>query len=208
MNDDELMTTVRDSFSGIHSATPLEQIVRRSHTVRVRRRLPGVAGVLALAAGAAVAAATLLGGQQPSRPITARLAAWTVTKQGDGTITVTIRQLHDPAGLQRTLRADGVPVSVTFFGRPNPACRSYPARPGQPRGEGQGQTITQPIAPGVKSSADAIARFASLTNASLIIDPSDLPKGAGLQVGTGLVDPHFFRIWTGLVQVGQQCTGS
>ena len=34
----------------------------------------------------------------------------------DGTIYVTINELKDPAGLQSTLRADGVPASVTFFG--------------------------------------------------------------------------------------------
>ena len=33
----------------------------------------------------------------------------------------------DAAGLQRTLRADGVPVSVTFTGQQNPACQPYPS---------------------------------------------------------------------------------
>ena len=57
--------------------------------------------------------------------MTAQLAAWTVTNQADGGIRVTIRELRDPAGLQRTLRADGVPASVTFLGHPNPACHRY-----------------------------------------------------------------------------------
>ena len=34
MNDDELMTAVRESFTDVHSATPVEQIVSRSRTVR------------------------------------------------------------------------------------------------------------------------------------------------------------------------------
>jgi hypothetical protein len=64
------------------------------------------------------------------------VAAWTVARQTNGSIQVTIRELRDPAGLQATLRdpaslqatlrADGVPASVTFSGQPNPACRGYP----------------------------------------------------------------------------------
>ena len=54
---------------------------------------------------------------------TAQLTAWTVTRQADGNITITIRQLKDPAGLQATLRADGVPASVTFARQQNPALR-------------------------------------------------------------------------------------
>jgi hypothetical protein len=41
-----------------------------------------------------------------------RLDAWTVTKGSDGTVNVTIRQLLDAAGVQRALRADGVPARV------------------------------------------------------------------------------------------------
>jgi hypothetical protein len=37
-------------------------------------------------------------------PRTARLAAWTVAKQANGDIKVTVRQLSDPSGLQSTLR--------------------------------------------------------------------------------------------------------
>ena len=55
-----------------------------------------------------------------------QLAAWTVARQADGSIKVTIRELRDPAGLQQRLRADGVPASVTFSGQQNPACRGYP----------------------------------------------------------------------------------
>ena len=33
---------------------------------------------------------------------------------------------RDPAGLQATLRADGIPASVTFIGQQNPACQVIP----------------------------------------------------------------------------------
>jgi len=120
MNDDELITALRESFAGVRATTPVEQIVSRSRAVRARRRIPRVAGA-AGAAGAAVAAIALLPASQPA----VHLAAWTVVKRGDGTVYVTINELRDPAGLQRTLRADGVPASVTFFGQENGSCQRY-----------------------------------------------------------------------------------
>ena len=128
MNDGELITAVREPFTAVHSATPVEQIVSRGRAVRARRRIPGVAAALAVAAGTALAVTALLpSGHQRA----AQLAAWTVARQADGNIRVTIHELRDPAGLQRTLRADGVPVSVTFTGQANPACQPYGSGGGQ-----------------------------------------------------------------------------
>jgi hypothetical protein len=166
-----------------------------------------MAGVLAVAAGAAIAVTTLLPGRQPSRPVTAQLAAWTVTKQADGSISVTIRELRYPAGLQRTLRADGVPASVTFFGQQNPACQPYPYRPGQDRNEARRQTMIRVI-PGGTSSSVTVVRPSLPPSNGLLIDPSALPSGVGLQIGAGPVRHDLFRIWAGLVQASQQCTGS
>jgi hypothetical protein len=44
MNDDELITAVRESVTDVHMTTPVEQIVGRSRAVRARRRNPGMAG--------------------------------------------------------------------------------------------------------------------------------------------------------------------
>jgi hypothetical protein len=55
MNDDELITTVRESFAGVHSATPVEQIVGRCRGLRARRQIPRLTAALAVTAGAAVA---------------------------------------------------------------------------------------------------------------------------------------------------------
>jgi hypothetical protein len=100
--------------------------VRRSRAIRARRRIRGVAGALAVTAGAAVAMTMLLpSSHQPGHRATARPAAWTVATQADGGIRVTIRELRNPAGLQRALRADGVPASGTFLGHLNPACQPY-----------------------------------------------------------------------------------
>jgi hypothetical protein len=75
-----------------------------------RRRLlalTAVAGAAAAAAAVAVAAASPGDGPQP-----ATLAAWTVSRATDSTVTVTLRQFRDPQGLQRSLTASGVPALV------------------------------------------------------------------------------------------------
>ena len=85
---------------------------------RHRRRFAfALAGAGLLAAGAAAAAVTLSAGSpaQPGAPLRSFVtAAYTVRPGQDGTITVTIKELQDPAGLQRALAADGVPALVRY----------------------------------------------------------------------------------------------
>jgi hypothetical protein len=165
---------------------------------RPRGRLV-LAGAAVAAAGASLAVTALFSAtHQPSHQPTVRLAAWTVTKQANGTINVTISQLRDPAGLQSTLRADGVPASVTFAGQPTPAC--------------------QPYSPASKAASQAqLARVYQVQpgarNTVLIIDPTALPGGTGLQIsavvqqspgGGGAVQ----ALGVGLVRASPQCTGS
>ena len=207
MNDNELITTVRASLTGVHMAVPEEQIARRSRTIRARRRIPAAAGALAAAAGAALAVSALApSGHQPGHPVSARLAAWTVAGQANGDIDITINQLQDPAGLQRTLRADGLPVNVSFSGAPPGAsCRPYDAS---------------------RDVLSAVARLSSAGgSASFVIDPSALPGGTGVSIydspgggvppatpsalsngsppPAGITGPLAF----GLVYASQQCTG-
>lgn len=97
---------------------------------RGRLILAGAAGV---AACAALAVAALLPGTGTgSSTGPARLAAWTVTKQPDGGVMVTLHEVRDPARLQQTLRADGLPARV-FVNRQQvensldvPGCHVYP----------------------------------------------------------------------------------
>ena len=139
--------------------------------------------------------------RQASHPVHAQLAAWTVVKQADGTIFVKIRELRDPAGLQATLRADGVPASVVFYpGRPvagqsawsfvhfkNNPCQEYSG------GEGQAQNVVRGGSP--------------LTGVFLY--PSAIPHGAGVQiVATRKVGGPPFPLFEWLVQASPQCTGS
>jgi len=149
----------RDAAQAVRMDTPVEQIVRRGRAVRARRRSLGLAGAVAVAAGAAVAVTALL---PVGHPADAQLAAWTVSRQANGTIYVTIRELRHAAGLQDTLRADGVPASVTFGSEPNPSCQEYP---------GKWDLSTS----GIQGSGG--------TPYILAIDPSALPNGAGVQIG-------------------------
>jgi len=194
MNDDSLITTVREPFTAVHMDTPVEQIVRRGRAVRTRRRIPGIAGAAAAVAGAALASTALL---PAGHPASVHLAAYTVTKQADGTIEVTINELRDPSGLQATLRADGVPASVTYVGQPNPSCRNYLTGTQPGYGAGLIQKVIQPNRHSVSWQAS--------------IHPSALPRDAGVHLGYEGIgapgNPNAALIATGLVYASPQCTG-
>jgi hypothetical protein len=220
MNDDELLTAVRESFADVRSATALERIVSRSRKVRARRRIPGVTGVLALAAGAAVAVSVALvpasntAGHQPSHPVHAQLAAWTVTKQADGTILVKLREFRDRAGLQRRLRADGVPASVIFV-----EAGKIPANPnripGNPcrqfNGDGNNKNSRRLLKVAYLADPKAPDPF----QGGVVIHPSALPRHVGLQLyitrNLGYSSPQHdggVAYFEDLVQASRQCTGS
>ncbi len=188
MNDDQLITVVRESVTGVHMHVPTEQILSRSHVVRARRRIPGLAAALAVLAGTAVAATALLpASHQASHRPGFRLAAWTVTEQSGGTVSVTIRELRDPDGLQRRLRADGVPASVTFFGRLPRSCQRYPA----------GTALINKV-----FTSQHAGRFPVM-----IIHPGALPQGVGVEINPPAGQP-ITSVAIGLVGTSPQCTGS
>jgi hypothetical protein len=235
MNDDELMTAVRESFTGVRSATPVERIVGRSRAIRARRRVPAVAAAVGAAAAAAVAVSVALPGSLPagslpgaghpaaSHPTSSpgvRLAAWTITRQAGGSIRVSFfGELRDPAALQATLRADSVPVSVTFIGQLNPACQPYTGTGSPNWPPSPGQPLSGPLA-GVLGTGHS-PRDAYHSQAAVVIDPAALPSGAGLQIAVmqgiplGPSGPWPYPKGSGhpvvevsLVQASPQCTGS
>ena len=196
MNDNELITALREQRGKVPMDTPVEQIISRGRAMRARRRIPRVAAALGAAAAAAFAVSVALPASHPASEPGAQLAAWTVARQADGSIQVTIRELQDPAGLQRTLRADGVPASVTFTGQQNPACQGYPGGGSQ----SQRRHLLSSVA-GPAAGRDV-----------MVIHPSALPSGAGLQIYTlfqNYPGPRgSFQVAVGLVQASPQCTGS
>ncbi len=201
MNDDELVTAVKESVTGVHMDIPAGQVVTRSRAIRARRRISVLAGALAVAAGIALAVPTFLpSGHQPSHPALAQLAAWTVVKQADGDIRVTIHELRDPAALQRTLRADGVPVSVTFIGQSNPACQPYSVSGSASQHRHLLGSMVTPL-PGHGNLR------------VLVIHPSGFPAGAGLAIAAGYPgqSPRGGDVELTIgppVKASPQCTGS
>jgi hypothetical protein len=222
MNDDPTLTAlryriteVRDSLGDVHMTIPASEIFARDRRRRARHWLAAAGGAAAAAAmavsvalpashpAASHPAATHPAATHPARGPDVQLAAWTVTRQADGSIQVTFREATDPAGLQRTLRADGVPVSVTFTGHQNPACQPYPS---------SGSQAKEPFgsAPSAVSGGYHNPAQSYTTPYALVIQPSALSSGAGLQIWTsgtpGAADN--FQVNVGLVQASPQCTGS
>ncbi len=187
MNDEELIMAVRAQRDRVPMNTPVEQIISRGRSVRARRRVRRLAGTLAVVAAAAAVAVTVL--VPSSHP--AQLASWTVSKQADGKIDITIRELRDPAGLQRTLRAEGAPVVVSY---------SYATRLCQSDSYGAPQSVF-----------DAIVQV-HVGNGyeSIVINPSALPRGIKLAIGDDILLPDHPKggppgISIGLVDSTRQC---
>ena len=205
------------------------------HPRRLAWGTRGRAGFAAAAAAAAAVAAVVLGttlSPAPSHPAAshpagradARLADFAVSRQADGTIRITMfGDLRDPAALQRTLRADGVPASVTFMGQQNPACQVIPGPVlnGKPQGPAALNRVlpvpphkgAKPVHEKVTTPVDDIV--------DTVINPSALPPGDGLQIAVmrgipaGPAGPWPYPKGSGhpvsefsLVKASQPCTGS
>jgi hypothetical protein len=186
-------------------------VIRRGdqrHRRSITRRSLGGLSATGVVAAVIIGVIALAPASRPAgHPVHAQLAAWTVVKQPDGTIFVKIRELRDPAGLQATLRADGVPASVAFYpgrraaGQPvwsfvhfkNNPCQEYSG------GEGQAQNVVTGQHP---------------LQVGFTVHPSAIPSGAGVQiVATSNVGYYPQRqgpmaLFEWLVQASPQCTGS
>jgi hypothetical protein len=199
MNDDELTTAVKESVTGIHMNIPAQQIISRSRAIRARRRIPALAGALAVTAAAVLAVTTLLAsGHHPGRPAAATLAAWTVVKQADGGIRVTVRELRHPARLQHKLRADGVPASVTFTNHQNPACHAFRYS----GSKAQRRHLLNKVFTSPRRGDYNI----------IVIHPAALPSHAGVLISVRFHNYQpgrkgTFELQEGLVQTSPKCTG-
>jgi hypothetical protein len=79
MNDHDLITTMRESFTDVRSATPVDQIVSRSKVIRARRRIPGAVAVAAVAAAAGTAVALIPAGSAKPAPVVTKTTAYVVS---------------------------------------------------------------------------------------------------------------------------------
>jgi hypothetical protein len=205
-----LLEAIRAEQAGI----PAPAAARRpgSGHGRTALRWPAMlAGVAAVAACAALAVTALVPGTAHH---TARiqLAAWTVQHDPGGLIKVTIHDLRDAAGLQATLRADGVPANVEFSETPfegttspsaiPPSCTA-PQMPDKGNARLQ-EKITPSFGPPSGFDPDSVA---------LTIDPAAFPPGIGLYLKAFAASPGtknglVLSLQTDLVTTSPQCTGS
>jgi hypothetical protein len=155
LNHGRGLAPVRRVVPGTRWAIPRIPASRRPGP-RARLRLAAIAAAATvIGAGAGLAAAGLLpdGASRPAGPGTqARLTAWSVTKGPDHTVTVAIRQTQfgDAAGLQRALRADGVPVVVSVTSSdsddpPLPSGCQEPNMSAKAQAQLQARIVTWPI---------------------------------------------------------------
>jgi hypothetical protein len=137
----------------------------------------------------------------------------------------------DPAGLQSTLRADGVPASVTLFNL-NPACQPYPGGKATipPYYLGRKLTLQQlkkvtlqqrlqwlfpPLllkvfpTPFEEQKAEILERnqipLLPSPNGVVVIDPSALPGNTGVELVTAPGGSEFIE--PEVVYASPQCTG-
>ena len=137
MNDQELITAVRQSVHGVRMNVPAEQIVSRSRAIRASSHRRLAAGITAVAAAGSVALGLGLSGARGAAPNgatgtirgtgTIRTAAFTLTGNANGTDTLTLThsQMFDPAALQQALAQHGIPALV----KTGTYCSSNPAAP-------------------------------------------------------------------------------
>ena len=114
MNDDNVLTAVREGFAPVRMQTPAKAIMARGAMMR-RRTNSGrlTAGALAAALGAGLSVSAFGHGGTAQD---AALASWTVQQQSDGTVLVTVRKLDDMAALRARL----APYGVSITPEPNP----------------------------------------------------------------------------------------
>jgi len=197
MNHDEypadsvLIQELRDSLAElpVPGRPPLTEITSRGR-VRRRRRRTGLAGLGGTGAVASIALALgltgVFGGPPARGTQTVHTAAFTLTSYTNGTVSLRLGQLFDPAALQRALARAGVRALVTN-GR---YCTSSPA-------------VTSPaidaVLPGSATPPNGVHGI--LITANFPVKPSQLAASvdpeaiaiapAGLRPGTELFIGYF-----------------
>jgi len=177
-----------------------------------RLAVPVLIGMAAAAVAAVVALALIPG--SPAAPGHrggqggTTLAAWSVTRERHGLLKVTIRELRDPAGLQRTLRAAGVPANVRFthhFFQPSTSLHDLPKGCLAPRMPRQASIkLLERI------EADNVTYVPS--GVAVLLRPSVIPHGLGVYLKAWAPKPGrqsfaSLSMQTDLVQATPRCTG-
>jgi hypothetical protein len=163
MNND-VLTRIADQFSDIQMRLPVEQIYARARTRRIRRRRATVVatGAAALAAGLTAVAVTGGGAHQPP-PVTAQLAAFSVSAGPNGTSALTLRKGEqyrlNPVALRQALADHHIAALVTI----DNTCDTAPEPGGLDR--------------------VVVSQRQSDGSVTLTINPTAMPGGSELSIG-------------------------
>jgi hypothetical protein len=172
MSDNEVLRAASDSLSAIPMANPpdVEAIMARGRARR-RHRLSAVAGLSVAAAAVGTALVLgLTGVLGPARTSgTIRTASFTLVSNPNGTAALTIspKELLDPAALQSDLVQYGIPAKVTT----GSFCSSDPA----PAGFSQ-VVSSRPAGPDTATPQPVV-------QPTITIHPAAMPAGTELSVG-------------------------
>ena len=200
MPTDELERQLRRAFARRaaeykDAAHARQRLLQRNYRPRSNRRgrlTVGITGVVA--AGAVVLGLALSGvlGSSPAlAPGTIRTAAFVLTRNGNGTVTLTLTKgqvVHEPAALQHALAQDGIAALIKI----NTDCTSDPAPP-LPSTIGV-VSLYLPDGTPVPISTTGQPAPPIPANAVIVLNPSAMPTGTEMFVGyrTGL--PQAFPI--------------
>jgi hypothetical protein len=190
MNEDEhpddstLTRELRDALSKVAAPErpPLAAITNRGRAHQ-RRRLAGFAGLGVTGVAAATALALgltgVLGGAPARSTGTIRTAAFVLTRNANGTDTLTFSKSHalKPAALQQALAQDGIRALVKI----NTDCSSNPA---PPSASSLGVVSIQ-LPDGTPVSIPTTHEPGTLipANAVIVFKPSAMPTGTEMFVG-------------------------
>ena len=163
--------------------------------VHRRRRLAGLAGLGGATAAVVIALALgltgVFGAAPAGRTGTIQAAAFTLTSYVNGTVSLKLSQLFDPAALQRALAYDGIRALVEA----DAYCSSSPAVPDPiiyrvlPGSAPSGTRHRAALAPGgaIMQTVNLPVKPSQLASmvdpVSMVIDPAALPSGTELFIG-------------------------
>jgi hypothetical protein len=199
---DDVSAAVERAFSAMDSGTSVDQVIGRGRRLRDRRHklagsLVAVAAIAALAVPLSQTMASKPQGptaQTATAPASSRakapgvqvdLAAFSVNTNANGTVSITVRQMNDPAALRKTLAKAGIPAIVQVGQFPPPICGS------------QATGYQQVSAPGVlvaMNSGASAARGKASVGPGVTIRPSAIPKGATVNFAIMMKGTHPFEI--------------
>jgi hypothetical protein len=178
-NAAELTGAVRQRLAGEFGPPPRRDRRVPGRGRPGRRRLLLAAGAITAAAATAIVVPAVLPGRDAGSLVT---AAWAVQHNQDGTVEVTFKQARDAIGLQRALRAEGVPAYVRYIpwvstgnGHYRPAQTCGQTGPGNLPGGQRNVAILGEVFPFL--AAGGAPRGDALT-----IRPAGIPKGDAILI--------------------------